>query len=205
MRYYGNPFIDLPNGSVRVNSTFADGTSGVQNLAFGGNPTMNIERDHDDGAVHEHAVVVQREQQAPPQVHDRAAPRSVRAGSHDQRARHVQLQLARRSRRGQPASFTRQLSPRTRSESEYVARHVARRFVPADGRSPDSVRCAARRQPLRERSRRSIRPSSRLFGVRNDNVPNKIYVSPRVGFSWTYGTGPQIAALRGRGSRARAR
>src|SRR5512140_3787624 len=42
------------------------------------------------------------------------------------------------------------------------------------------------------------------FGVRNDGVPNKIYLSPRVGFSWTYGEAPQIAAFAGafRGPRA---
>jgi hypothetical protein len=43
-----------------------------------------------------------------------------------------------------------------------------------------------------------------LFGIRNDGLPNRLYVSPRVGFSWTYGTAPQIASFVGamRGPRA---
>ena len=42
------------------------------------------------------------------------------------------------------------------------------------------------------------------YGVRNDLLPNKTLVSPRVGFSWTYGTAPQISGFEGalRGPRA---
>jgi len=38
---YGTPYLDLPAGRVRVNSTFDDGTTGVQLLSIGGNPAMN--------------------------------------------------------------------------------------------------------------------------------------------------------------------
>jgi len=42
-----------------------------------------------------------------------------------------------------------------------------------------------------------------VFSVRNDNVPRGYYLSPRLGFSWTYGTAPQIGGFEGaqRGSR----
>src|SRR4029079_7674166 len=42
------------------------------------------------------------------------------------------------------------------------------------------------------------------FGVKNDKVPNRVYVSPRVGFSWRYGQAAQIAGFEGafRGPRA---
>jgi hypothetical protein len=42
-----------------------------------------------------------------------------------------------------------------------------------------------------------------IFGQRNDAVPRGVYVSPRLGFSWTYGTNPQIGGFEGaqRGSR----
>jgi hypothetical protein len=42
-----------------------------------------------------------------------------------------------------------------------------------------------------------------VFGQRNDAVPRGVYVSPRLGFSWTYGTNPQIGGFDGaqRGSR----
>jgi hypothetical protein len=43
-----------------------------------------------------------------------------------------------------------------------------------------------------------------VFGARNDHVPNNVYLSPRLGFSWTYGTADQVAAFQGavRGPRA---
>src|SRR5262249_15625112 len=44
----------------------------------------------------------------------------------------------------------------------------------------------------------------RTFSTRNDERPDRIYVSPRLGFSWGYGTAPQIAGFEGaqRGPRA---
>ncbi|HKH90545.1 MAG TPA: hypothetical protein VKA54_02015, partial [Gemmatimonadaceae bacterium] len=36
-----------------------------------------------------------------------------------------------------------------------------------------------------------------VFKTRNDVTPNKLYVSPRIGFSWTYGTAAQISAFEG--------
>src|SRR5262249_37735365 len=36
-----------------------------------------------------------------------------------------------------------------------------------------------------------------VFGVANDHVPDGVYVSPRIGFSWTYGTADQIGAFTG--------
>ncbi|MEO7998318.1 MAG: carboxypeptidase-like regulatory domain-containing protein, partial [Gemmatimonadaceae bacterium] len=40
-RNYGEPFLDLPSGNVRVNSTLANGASGVQNFGFGGNQGLS--------------------------------------------------------------------------------------------------------------------------------------------------------------------
>ena len=43
-----------------------------------------------------------------------------------------------------------------------------------------------------------------LFGIANDHVPNRFYVSPRVGFSWMYGQASEIPGFAGafRGPRA---
>src|SRR5690606_25381854 len=41
-RFGGDPYLALPSGSVRVNSSFADLPNSVQTLAFGGSPTMNV-------------------------------------------------------------------------------------------------------------------------------------------------------------------
>ena len=168
MRFYGNPFVDLPNGSVRVNSTFADGTSGVQNLAFGGNPAMNINMTTTTAQAmntlswfsenNKHRLKLTTELRRDQYAQDLS----------DQRARNVQLQFARRSRR-RPAGVVHAAAHAARAERRAVRRrHVVGRFLPADGRFPDSVRRAPRRQSLRERTRvqsgrrAGVRPSQRL-------------------------------------------
>jgi len=40
-RNWSSPFLQMPTGSVRVNSAFDDGASGVQNLVFGGSQSLN--------------------------------------------------------------------------------------------------------------------------------------------------------------------
>ena len=40
-RDYGDPYLELPSGRVRVNSALSDGASGVQNLTFGGNQSLS--------------------------------------------------------------------------------------------------------------------------------------------------------------------
>src|SRR4029079_1806738 len=40
-RNYGSPYLDLPSGTVRINSTFPDGTSSIKTVAFGGSSSMN--------------------------------------------------------------------------------------------------------------------------------------------------------------------
>src|SRR5918999_88889 len=43
-RNEGSPYLSMPAGRVRVNSTFPDGTSGVQSLSFGGNQSLSSEQ-----------------------------------------------------------------------------------------------------------------------------------------------------------------
>jgi hypothetical protein len=97
---------------------------------------------------------------------------------------------------GIPISFTRTLAPRERESSmlvgaislgdsyrrttrlqfQYGVRVDANQYLDAPARNTEV---------------------ERLLGVRNDRVPNGVFVSPRVGFSWQYGTGPQIGAFDG--------
>ena len=101
-RATNDPYIFLPAASVRVNSNLSDGAASVSNLAFGGSPSSNQSNGDATTGLREHAVLVQRRQPPPREAHERAAPRELLAGPHQQRTRHLQLQLARRPR-GRPA------------------------------------------------------------------------------------------------------
>jgi hypothetical protein len=104
---------------------------------------------------------------------------------------------------GRPSSFMRQLTPRRRDADQIVwgfslgdsyrrsSRFQLQYGVRVDG---NHFGTAPALNPDAER----------LFGVSNDRLPNHMYVSPRLGFSWSYGTAPQIAGFEGaaRGPRA---
>ncbi len=104
---------------------------------------------------------------------------------------------------GAPTSFTRQLTPRARSDGQYVlGTSLGDSYRPTDDLQ---IQYGLRLDGNRFANTPEFNPAvEQAFGLRNDYVPNKIYASPRVGFSWTYGTGPQISAFQGavRGPRA---
>ena len=199
----GDPYLNLPAGRVRVNSDFADGTSGVQLLSFGGNQLLNTTQSTTSlmanntlswfSGNNKHRLKfgteVRREASSQDQTVNRLGTFTYNSLS--------DLQA------GVPLSFTRTLSPRERDagvligavslgdsyrksqtlQIQYGVRVDANRFLDTPARNTD----------LEQR-----------LGVRNDRVPDGVFVSPRIGFSWQYGTGPQIGAFEGafRGPRA---
>lgn len=199
----GTPYLDLPAGRVRVNSSFADGTSGVQVLSFGGNQFLNTTQRASSlmatntlswfSANNKHRLKLGTELRREGSSQDQTVNR-LGTFTYNSLA---DLQA------GIPVSFTRTLSPRERDagvligavslgdsyrksqtlQIQYGVRVDANRFLDAPARNLE----------LEQR-----------LGVRNDRVPDGVFVSPRVGFSWQYGTGPQIGAFEGafRGPRA---
>ena len=95
---YGTPYLDEPCGTVRVNSTFADGTPSVQTVSFGGNPLLNTSVNQVSAQLMNALSWFSENNKRSDQVHNRTAARFVWAGSHHQSIRQLQLQLARRSR-----------------------------------------------------------------------------------------------------------
>src|SRR5262249_34036554 len=104
---------------------------------------------------------------------------------------------------GRPASFSRQLTPRQRSQSVFIGGvSLGDSYRPSDD-LPIQYRLRG------DGNRFADEPSynadvERLFNARNDQVPNRYYLSPRIGFSYTLGTASQVAAFDGavRGPRA---
>lgn len=202
-RTEANPFLLMPTGSVRVNSTLEDGTRGVQNLIFGGNQNLNSMQTTSQlgllnqlswfSANNKHRLKMTTELRRDGAGQELA---SNRYGTYSFNSL-ADLQASR------PSAFTRTLGSRTRDvallvgavslgdswrrtdklQIQYGVRFDANRFLNTPGYNPavDS-----------------------LFGARNDEIPNRLYVSPRVGFSWTYGRAAQVAGFEGasRGPRA---
>ncbi len=202
-RNYGTPYTLLPNGTVLVNSSFADGTSGVRNLSFGGNSSLSTKSDN--AAV---SVINQVSWFSKDNKHRLKFSTEFNQYAYQQDQTSNALgtfffnSLA-DLQANVPAYYSRQLSPRVQSGGESVG---AVSLGDSWKKTSDlQFQYGVRVDGNHFTATPTYNPDVQtLFGVRNDYVPNRLYVSPRVGFSWTYGASPQIAAFDGavRGPRA---
>ncbi|MEP6833723.1 MAG: TonB-dependent receptor, partial [Gemmatimonas sp.] len=202
-RTYGEPYLDLPSGSVRVNSELANGASGVQSFGFGGNQGLSSHNESvgasfsntlswfDDANKHRLKFGTEFQFQG-----------NTQNQSNNLRGTYTFNSLEDLAAR-QPASFSRMLTARTRSTGQYTPAFsitdVWRKS--ADLQINYSVRA--------ENTRFTAKPAfntevQNVFGVRNDRVPSPIIISPRIGFSYTLGSSQEVAAFNGavRGPRA---
>jgi hypothetical protein len=199
----GDPYLNLPAGSVRVNSEFTDGTSSVRSLGFGGSQSASTSNSNLNVAFNNTLSWFSMDNR-----HRFKLTTELRRDGYSQDQTINRLgtftynsleDLANNT----PASYTRSLRPRTREGNQIIGAVSL----------GDSYRLNSNLQVqygLRvDGNRFGERPDrnaqiEQVFGVRNDEVPNRLYVSPRIGFSWTVGTASQIAAFEGavRGPRA---
>lgn len=202
-RNYGTPYLVSPNGSVRINSSFADGTNGVKNISFGGSPNLNAKQ-----STTTTSFTNQLSWFSDNNKHRVKLGTEVRRDTYDQDNTTNQLGSFSFSsladlENGKPSVFTRTLSPRTRRGSQVLA---AMSLGDSYRKSNDlQIQYGVRVDGNQLSARPTINPQLQtLFGVNNSNVPNKIYVSPRIGFAWTYGTSAQVEGFQGafRGPRA---
>jgi hypothetical protein len=202
-RSWANPFLEMPTGNVRVSSVFDDGASGVQNLVFGGSQSLNtVQTTNTLGFLNQLSWFSTNNRHRL-----KLSTELRRDGSRIEQANNQLGTFSFNSladlEAGRPASFTRQLGSRERDVSQYYAG-----FSLGDSwRKTDNLQLqyGVRVDANRFANDPAFNPAvDSLFGVRNDRVPNSIYLSPRVGFSWTYGRAPQVAGFEGaaRGPRA---
>lgn len=195
-RNYGDPYLDLPSGRVRVNSVLADGASGVQSLGFGGNQGLFSESRSVGGTVqntlswfddaNKHRIKLTTEIQY--------------NGSQQNLANNLLGTFTYNSladfEAGRPAAFTRQLTQRQRNTGQYTG---ALSLGDSWRRTPDvQIQYGIRLENTRFAQSPAYNAEvERVFGQRNDRVPTPLAISPRIGFSWTLGTSNDIAAFTG--------
>jgi hypothetical protein len=175
---YSVPFLDLSGGTVRVNSTFSDGTTGVQNLSFGGaqgqrgNQTTNsigfVNQLSWFSATNKHRL--------------KLASELRRDGAGQQQANNLFGSFFYNSltdfQAGKPSSFSRQLSPRVRDIGQMVG---AVSLGDSYRRTPNlQFQYGVRVDGNDFLSTPAVNSDlASAFNVANDHVPNKLYVSPR--------------------------
>jgi hypothetical protein len=202
-RRFGTPYTLLPNGAVLVNSTFADGTGSVRTIGFGGNSNLSTSSANLSAGISNQMSWFSTDNK-----HRLKLATELRQDGYEQDQTSNSLgtfffNSMADLQANRPASYARQLAPRLQSAGQTVA---AISLGDSYKKSSDlqlqyGVRIDGNRFSTTPALNQDL---YHLFTVRNDVVPNRLYVSPRVGFSYTYGDAPQIAAFDGavRGPRA---
>ena len=202
-RNYSTPYLDMPSGTVRITSVFDDGSTGLKSIGFGGSPNMNTSQTNTGAefsnqlswfsASNRHRIKFTSEIRRDAFNQDQ---QTNLFGTFNYNSL-ADLEA------GRPSSFSRQLLPRVRSGSQLIgAVSLGDSYRRTDNLQ---IQYGVRVDGNRFTSAPQENPEiERLFGRRNDRVPNHAYLSPRAGFSWSYGTAPQIAGFMGavRGPRA---
>lgn len=202
-RTYTEPYLVLPTGLVRVGSTLDDGSMAIAGLAFGGGPTQATSNTGTTiGAQNQLSWFSLNNKHRIKLTTDLRYERYSQDLTTTRLGTFMYNSLA-DLEGGRPAVFTRLLSPRVRNGDEVVAGMAF-----GDSYRPTKdvqIQYGVRFDGNRFLTSPSANPAVRqAFGVDNDVAPNRLYVSPRVGFSWTYGQAAQLAIANGfaRGPRA---
>ncbi|HEV2017908.1 MAG TPA: hypothetical protein VGQ98_06315, partial [Gemmatimonadaceae bacterium] len=202
-RNYGTPYLDMPSGTVRINSTFPDGTSSIKTVAFGGSSNMNTSQTNTSteltnqlswfSSSNKHRIKFTTEMRREAFTLNQ---QTNTLGSFTFNSL-AELQAQ------QPSSFSRQLLPKIRSGSQFIG---GLSLGDSYKKNDDlQLQFGVRLDGNRFSATPTFNPDlATVFGERNDRVPNHVYLSPRLGFSWSYGTAPQVAGFAGavRGPRA---
>jgi len=202
-RAEGTPYLDLPSGSVRINSVLPDGTTGLRTVSFGGSPFLGTSQSNSSlGYVNTLSWFSKNNK------HRLKFTNELRRDGFDLDQTFNQLgsfsynSLA-DLEAGRASVYTRQLSPQVRTGSQMVG---AVSLGDAWRKTRDlQIQYGVRVDGNRFNAGPNDNPEiARLFGSPNTSTPNKVYASPRLGFSWTYGQGAQIPGFDGaiRGPRA---
>jgi hypothetical protein len=196
LRSSGNPFLELPNAVVRINSALLDGSANVQEISFGGNADLAANQ-----ATTSAQAINQLSWFSDNNAHRLKVTTELRRDQYAQDLTANRLGVFGFSslgdvEAGRPSVFMRTLGSQTRSEAQYVGGLSAGdSYKPAQNlQFQYGVRLDGNRFTSRPTFNAQV---ERAFGVRNDRVPNAVYLSPRAGFSWAYGAAPQVASFEG--------
>ncbi len=202
-RNHSTPFLEMPAGIVRVNSDLEDGTRSLQPLYFGGNQRLNSSQQTTTTNF-----LNQLSWFSVNNKHRAKLTSELRFDTNEQESANNTLgtftfNSLNAYEQNRPATFSRELGERNRNVGQMVAG-----FSLGDAyRRTDrlQIQYGVRLDVNRFTSRPELNQKiESLFGVRNDVVPNNIYFSPRVGFSWSYGNAAQVAGFEGAARRPRA-
>lgn len=195
-RSAADPFVVLPSGNVRVNSQFGDGSASVSSLQFGGSQNMNNANSTSSLAFNNTLSLFSKDNR-----HRLKLTTELRRDDYSQLFNFNEygsfsFNTLADLENNTPASFSRLLSPRNRTGSQIVgAVSLGDSWRPTnDLQVQYGMRVDGNHYNMGPTSNPLVKQT---FGLDNAEVPNRFYVSPRVGFSYTLGEAQQMTLLPG--------
>lgn len=195
-RNTADPFVSLPAGTVRVNSDLADGSSSIKTLAFAGSTNLNTASQNTTISGNNTLSWFSSDNRHRVKFTTEARKESYwQDFSQNQLGSFSYNSLADLGT-NTPASFTRQLSPRRRNGSQLIGA-----VSMGDAWRPN--RDVQVQYGLRLDGNKYLQGPTQntdvlaKFGLDNSETPNRLYLSPRLGFSWVYGSADQVALVQG--------
>jgi hypothetical protein len=184
----GDPYVQLPDGRVRVSSLLNDETLSVSTLEFGGNPGLPTQGQDDQLELTNELSWLGR-----PGHRIKLGAllnyTSFSSANTNNRLGTYVFNLARGLRRQPPASFTRTLTPSDREGDVTKPRCT---WATCGARAARAVTYGVRLEHSSFLQKPAYNPLvETLFAAATDLLPSDLHLSPRLGFTWTVGSGIQ--------------
>jgi len=190
------PYLRSPNGTVRINSLLPDGSAAVRVLSFGGNPNLDLSSRNKRLEGNNELIWYAGNNRHSVKLTTSANYEQFTTDQSSNLYGTFNFNSLAELQARQAASFSRTLNAPVRQGSQVVgAMSIGDSWLVKTGMQVQyGFRVDANRfldtpdaNPLVEQK----------LGIRNTEVPNNIYVSPRLGFQWFYGNTSQIAFVPG--------
>src|SRR5690348_12155586 len=181
-----DPYIALPNGSVRVGVQYADGSDGLTSLYFGGGTSGSSESDATTWETSNELSWLTSDSQHRLKFGQDVAYAWTSSRDVANPFGMFTFQSLEDLAANRPSSYSRILSSRTRSTSGVSgALWLGDEWRPSNSFQLEG---GARLDVARSGTVPAYNPDvEAVFGVHTDRIPRDVGVSPRIGFSWTPG------------------
>jgi hypothetical protein len=195
-RNYGTPFLVLPAGNVRVSSDLPDGASGVSSLTFGGGQGFGSTSQSRSAGLQNTLSWFDNANKHRLKLETELNYSGSEVNQSFNRLGTFSFNSLSDLANGVPASFTRSLSAYDRTINLFLA---GASIGDSYRRNQNlQIQYGVRVDGAHYATAPIYNPDvDRLFGLRNDHVPNPISISPRIGFQKTLGQAPEIFAFTG--------
>lgn len=190
-----SPYLALPGGRVLVSSVLPDGSTGVSTLSFGGNGSPgNGSRNQSYQVSNETSWFTDDNRHRFKLAADINLSRYSQDQSSNQLGTFTYNSLEDLAA-GRPASYSRRLTDQLREGSALDGSvSLGDAWRPFGRQRSLQVQYGLRLDANHYGSLPAYNPRvQELFGLRTDQAPNTVSITPRVGFSWSYGRATRLA------------